>query len=100
MEDIEGEEVEELIGKGSATFIYMNIDILPNYDQDKIRECASDPGANTFNEWWAETQGAIEDCGTEGYDGSVWCNSPYSTIKQILMSHIEYSKIKKKKCHD
>lgn len=83
---IEGEEVEELIGKGSARLISINIDILPNYDQDKIREYASEPGANTFKEWWAENQGAIEDCGMEGYDGSVWCNSPYSTIKQTCIS--------------
>lgn len=47
---IEGEEVEELIGKGSARLISMNIDILPNYDQGKIREYASEPGANTFKE--------------------------------------------------
>ena len=83
---IEGEEVEELIGEGSTRFIYINIDILPNYDQDKIRECASEPGANTFKEWWAETQSAIEDYGKKGYDGSVWCNSPYSTIKQTCIS--------------
>lgn len=44
---IEG-EIEELIGQGSARFIYRNIDISANYGQSEVRECASKLGANTF----------------------------------------------------
>lgn len=46
----EREEIEELIGQGNARFINMNIDSPPNYDQSEVRECASEPGANTFKE--------------------------------------------------
>lgn len=46
----EGKETGKLIGQSNARFIYMSNDIPTNYDQSEVRECASEPGKNTFKD--------------------------------------------------